>query len=242
MSNIAFNEKSFQNITDKISWDTMSVEWSIRKSFLLVLITFLSAMVTWFYEPIQSVVLPYYLAFIIAGFITALIIIFKKKTAPYLAPVYAILEWVILWAVSFIYEVALPGIVMQAVGLTFAIFFIMLGLYASKIITVTQKFRMWVVACTWAIAFMYILSLLWSFTGWFSMDFLHSSWPIGIWISIFIVWIAAFNLALDFDTIETWAKANAPKYYEWFAAFGLLVTLVWLYLEVLRLLSKIRSR
>jgi len=240
MSNIAFNEKTFENLSDNISGETMSVEWSVRKSFLLIWITILSAVAVWVYEPLRNIVVPFFWVLAIVGFILAMIIIFKPKTSPFLAPVYAILEWWFLAAISLFYASAYEGIIVQAVGLTFAIFLVMLGLYTSRIIQVTQKFRMWVVACTWAIALMYIVALIWSLTGLYTIDFIHSSGPLGIGVSVFIVGIAAFNLALDFDTIETGVRNNAPKYFEWFAAFGLLVTLVWLYVEVLRLLAKIR--
>lgn len=240
MSNIAFNEKTFENIWENVSWESMTVEWSVRKSFLLIGITILSAIAVWMYEPLTNIILPYYWVLAIVGLILAFVIIFKPKTAPVIAPVYAVVEWGFLAAISLFYAGLYDWIVVQAIGLTFAIFVVMLGLYMSRIIQVTQKFRMWVVACTWAIALMYIVALIWSLTGLYTIDFLHSSGPLGIWVSVFIVGIAAFNLALDFDTIETWAKSQAPKYYEWFAAFGLLVTLVWLYIEVLRLLAKIR--
>ena len=239
MSNIAFNEDSFKKIES--DGTSMTVEWSIQKSAFLILLTIWSAIATWMIPEINTFVLPIYIPFIIGTFILALIIIFAKKTAPFLSPVYAILEWVILAAISMLYEAMLPWIVMQSVWLTFAIFLTMLGLYASKIIVVTQKFRMWVVAATWAIALVYLISLVWNLTGWFTVPYIHESGMIGIWISVFIVGIAAFNLALDFDNIEMWAKANAPKYMEWYSAFWLLVTLIWLYLEVLRLLGKIRS-
>jgi uncharacterized YccA/Bax inhibitor family protein len=239
MSNIAFNENSFKNLESDGS--TMTVEWSIQKSAFLILLTIASAIATWMIPEINTFVTPLYIPFIIWTFILALVIIFAKKTAPFLSPVYAILEWVILAAISMIYEAMLPGIVMQSVGLTFAIFLTMLWLYASRIIVVTQKFRMWVVAATGAIALVYVISLVWSLTGWYNVPYIHESGIIGIWISVFIVGIAAFNLALDFDNIEMWANANAPKYMEWYSAFGLLVTLIWLYLEVLRLLAKIRS-
>lgn len=240
MSNIAFNEKTFEKIWDNVWWDTMTVEWSVRKSFLLIWLTILSAIAVWMYQPLTEMVVPYFWVLAIVGFILALIIIFKPTSSPVIAPIYAIIEWGFLAAISIFYASAYEWIIVQAIWLTFAIFLVMLWLYTSRIIQVTQKFRMWVVACTWAIALMYIVSIIGSLTGLYTVDFLHSSGPLGIWVSIFIVGIAAFNLALDFDTIEMWSKANAPKYYEWFAAFWLLVTLVWLYIEVLRLLAKIR--
>lgn len=239
MANPAFWDKTYLGLESDNS--VMTVEWSIQKSFILIWLTIMSAILTWMYLPLE-LSMTYYIPLIIVTFIMALVIIFMKKSAPYLSPVYAVLEWVLLWAISMVYEAALPWIVMQSVWLTFAIFLTMLWLYASKIIVVTQKFRMWVVAATGAIALIYIASLVGSLTGWYNVPYIHESGPIGIWISILIVWIAAFNLALDFDIIEKWAEEKAPKYMEWYAWFGLLVTLIWLYLEVLRLLSKIRSR
>ena len=135
-----------------------------------------------------------------------------------------------------------PGIVMQAATVTFAIFGVMLFMYKARIIQVTQKFRSGVMAATGAIMLLYVISILGSLSGWYEVPFLHSSGPLGIGISVFIVGIASFNLLLDFDVMESGVAAKAPKWMEWYASFGLLITLVWLYIEVLRLLSKLRSR
>ena len=239
MANPAFWDKIYSWLVSDNT--VMTVEWSIQKSFILVALTILSAILTWMYIPLELSI-TWYIPTAIWTFLLALIIIFVKKSSPFLAPLYAIIEWVLLATISIVYENQLPGIVIQSVWLTFAIFLTMLWLYASKIIVVTEKFRMWVVAATWAIMLIYIVSLLWSLTWWYSVPYIHESGPIGIGISVFIVWIAAFNLALDFDVIEKWAQEKAPKYMEWYAWFWLLVTLIWLYIEVLRLLSKIRSR
>jgi uncharacterized YccA/Bax inhibitor family protein len=118
----------------------------------------------------------------------------------------------------------------------------MLLMYKTWVIQVTQKFRSGVMAATGAIGLLYVVSILWSLTGWFDVPFLHSNWALWIGVSVFIVGIASFNLLLDFDTMEQWVAAKAPKWMEWYAGFGLLITLVWLYIEVLRLLSKVRSR
>ena len=135
-----------------------------------------------------------------------------------------------------------PGIVMQAATVTFAIFGVMLFMYKARIIQVTQKFRSGVMAATGAIMLLYVISILGSLSGWYEVPFLHSNGPLGIGISVFIVGIASFNLLLDFDVMESGVAAKAPKWMEWYASFGLLITLVWLYIEVLRLLSKLRSR
>ena len=143
---------------------------------------------------------------------------------------------------SAIFEMQYPGIVMQAATVTFAIFGVMLFMYKARIIQVTQKFRSGVMAATGAIMLLYVISILGSLSGWYEVPFLHSNGPLGIGISVFIVGIASFNLLLDFDVMESGVAAKAPKWMEWYASFGLLITLVWLYIEVLRLLSKLRSR
>jgi uncharacterized YccA/Bax inhibitor family protein len=239
MANPAMNEETF---TPALGGEnTMTIEGTINKSIILIGITILSAVLTWMYVDI-SILAPYLLPIIIWTFLFSLIIIFKKETAPYLAPVYAVVEWVVIAIFSAFFELQYPGIVMQAATVTFAIFGVMLFMYRARIIQVTQKFRSGVMAATWAIMLLYVISILGSFSGWYEVPFLHSNGPLGIGISVFIVGIAAFNLLLDFDVMERWVAAKAPKWMEWYASFALLITLVWLYIEVLRLLSKIRSR
>ncbi len=239
MANPAMNEETFTPAL----WgeNTMTLDGTINKSILLIGITILSAVMTWMYVDI-SILAPYLLPIIIWAFLFSLVIIFKKETAPYLAPVYALVEWVVIAIFSAFFELQYPGIVMQAATATFAIFGVMLFLYKARIIQVTQKFRSGVIAATWAIMILYVISILGSLTGWFEVPFLHSNGPLGIGVSVFIVWIASFNLLLDFDVMEKWVAAKSPKWMEWYAGFGLLITLVWLYIEVLRLLSKIRSK
>ena len=157
------------------------------------------------------------------------------------APIYALLEGLALGAISAVFEVRFPGIAIEAVSLTFGTMLVLLMAYKSGMIRVTQKFRLGVVAATGAIMLFYILEMV---LGFFHVQFatINGSGPIGIGISLVIVAVAALNLVLDFDFIETGARMGAPKYMEWYSAFGLMVTLVWLYLEILRLLSKFRSR
>jgi uncharacterized YccA/Bax inhibitor family protein len=177
---------------------------------------------------------------LIGGLITALVTIFWKATAPYTAPLYAALEGLALGGISAFYEASFPGIVIQAIALTFGTLFCLLTAYRSGMIRATENFKLGVTAATGAIALLYLVNLGMGFFG-KSMPFIHESGFLGIGFSLFVVGIAAMNLVLDFDFIETGVEQRAPKYMEWYAAFGLMVTLIWLYLEILRLLSKTRD-
>jgi uncharacterized YccA/Bax inhibitor family protein len=188
-----------------------------------------------------AVVYPYLIGGLLGGFVVALVTVFKKNWAMVTAPIYALLEGLVLGALSAVFEARFPGIVIQAVGLTFGTLFALLMAYKSGLIKATENFKLGVVAATGGIALVYLASLALGFFG-VSIPFIHGSGPIGILFSLFVVVIAALNLVLDFDFIEGGAAAGAPKYMEWYAAFGLLVTLIWLYIEILRLLAKLRSR
>jgi uncharacterized YccA/Bax inhibitor family protein len=177
----------------------------------------------------------------IGGFILALITIFKKTWSPVTAPIYAGLEGLFLGGISAMFEVRFPGIVMNAVMLTFGTLLALLAAYRSGLIKATENFKLGVVAATGAIFLVYMASWIAGFFG-KSFGFLHDSSWLSIGISAFVVVIAALNLVLDFDFIEKGVEQGAPKYMEWYAGFGLIVTLVWLYLEILRLLSKLQSR
>ncbi|HEX9723391.1 MAG TPA: Bax inhibitor-1/YccA family protein, partial [Vicinamibacteria bacterium] len=161
--------------------------------------------------------------------------------SPVTVPIYALLEGLFLGAISSMFEQMYPGIVIQAVGLTFGTLFALLFAYKSGLIKATENFKLGVVAATGAVALIYMASIVLSFFG-TSIPYIHESGTIGILFSLAVVVIAALNLVLDFDFIETGAERGAPKYMEWYGAFGLLVTLIWLYLEMLRLLSKLNSR
>jgi len=243
-SNPALSEKAFQSF-DKTDDGVMTVNGTVNKTALSLAILVVAASYTWniFYET-QTVeaIYPWLIGGFIAGFIVALITIFKKHLAPYTTPVYAVLEGVALGGLSAFFEVMYPGIVMQAVGLTFGVMFSMLFLYRSGIIKVTQQFRMGVVAATMGIAVVYLISFVMSLVTGSGMTMIHDNGWMGIGFSLFVVVIASLNLVLDFDFIDKATQQGAPKYMEWYGAFGLLVTLVWLYIEILRLLSKLRSR
>lgn len=178
---------------------------------------------------------------IVVGLVLAIVTVFKPKAARITAPLYAMAQGLFIGAITHVFEGAFPGIGLQAVGLTFAVFAIMLVLYATGTIRVTSKLRMGIIAATGAVAVVYLFSLgMRLFTG-SHMPMIHDSGAMGIGFSLLVVGIAAFNLLLDFDFIERGVQARAPKYMEWFAAFGLMITLVWLYLELLRLLAKLRD-
>ena len=176
----------------------------------------------------------------IGGFVLALITVFKKEWSPVLAPAYALVEGLFLGAISALFENMYPGIVMQAVMLTFGTLFSLLFAYRSGLIKATENFKLGVAAATGGIFLIYLASFV---LGLFDIKvpYIHESGIIGIGFSLFVVVIAALNLVLDFDFIESGVEAGAPKYMEWFGAFGLMVTLVWLYVEFLRLLAKLRD-
>ncbi len=189
-----------------------------------------------------AVAMPGWLFLVLFGGLgVALVTIFKPKLARFTAPIYALLQGALLGSISALYNSAYDGIVVQAVGLTIGVFAVMLFLFATRIIKVTDKLRAGIVAATGAILLVYVVNLVLSIFG-ANLPFLHSAGPMGIGISLLIVGVAAFNLLLDFDFVERGIEAGAPRYMEWYAAFGLLVTLVWLYLELLRLLAKLQRR
>jgi uncharacterized YccA/Bax inhibitor family protein len=223
----------------------MTIAGTVNKTGLLLLLTIAAAAQTWhLVAPAPDAVSPYLgpvtIGGVLLGFVLSLIIIFKKTTAPYLAPVYAICEGVALGAISSVFELRYPGIVFQAILGTFGTLFALLAAYKSGLIKATENFKLGVVAATGGIALIYLISMILGFFK-IHVPYIHESGIIGIGFSVFVVIVAALNLVLDFDFIENGEASGAPKYMEWYAAFGLLVTLVWLYLEILRLLSKSRK-
>ena len=223
--------------------EAMTVEGIINKAAFLLLLVVVPA--TWVWSQVMrggvDTAMPWMVGGVLGGFATALVTIFKKEWAPVTAPIYAALEGLAIGGLSALLEAQYHGIVLQAVGLTFSVMVAMLVAYRTGLIKVTDKFRMMVVAATGAIALMYVVTLVLAFFG-TTVPFIHESGTAGIIVSLVIVAVAALNLALDFDFIEQAAGVGAPKYVEWYAAFGLMVTLIWLYLEILRLLGKVRRR
>jgi len=221
----------------------MTLNGTTMKSFLLIGLAIFSAAFTWreYLGGNAGILTPAILVGGLGGFIVAMVTIWKPHLAPISAPIYAVLEGLLLGALSARYEARWQGLPIQAVGLTFMVFLAMLIVYRTGIIKVTDKFRFGVAAATGGIALFYLLSIVLSLFG-VGIPLVHGAGMVGIGFSLVVVGVAALNLVLDFDLIENGVRANAPKYMEWYAAFGLMVTLVWLYLEILRLLSKIRSR
>ncbi len=242
-SNPALNEQVFRGAGAAFG-ETMTVQGTVNKTGILLLCAVATAAWTWnifLHSHSPEAVGPLALVGVIGGLIFAFATIFKKTWAPVTAPIYALLEGLVLGSVSAILEVRFPGIAIQAVSLTFGTMVALLLAYRSGLIRVTDKFRLGIVAATGGIALFYVIEMI---LGFFGVHFtaVNGSGAIGIGFSVFVVIIAALNLVLDFDFIESGARAGAPKYMEWYGAFGLMVTLIWLYFEILRLLSKLRSR
>ena len=223
---------------------SMTLSGTVNKTGILLVLAVASAFFTWTqfaatHNP-ASVSLEM-LVGIFGGLIFALITSFKREWSPITAPIYALLEGLFLGAFSAMLDLRYPGIAIQAVGLTFATLFVLLAAYSTGVIKVTQKLRLGIVAATGGICLFYFAEMI---LGLFGIHFvaINGSGPIGIAVSLFVVAIAALNLVLDFDFIEQGVNQGAPKFMEWYGAFGIMVTLVWLYLEIIRLLSKLRSR
>ena len=239
-ANPALNSKTFQfegPVTEK-----MTIQGTVNKTLIMLLLVVFAASKTWsmFISGSSSVSFLMYGGFI-GGLIFAFITIFKKTWSPYTAPIYALLEGLALGGISAYFELAYPGIVIDAVVLTFGTLFVLLMAYKSGAIKATENFKLGVVAATGGIMLLYIVNMVLGFFG-SGIPLIHESGTFGILFSLFVVVIAALNLVLDFDFIEHGVEVGAPKYMEWYGAFGLMVTLIWLYLEMLRLLAKLRRR
>lgn len=221
--------------------EVMTINGTVNKAFITLIILIGSAFSTWMLYFDGYNVLPMAIGGALVGFVLALITSFKPKAAPFLVPIYAIAEGMFIGAISAQYEWRTGGITLQAVLLTMGVFLALLFAYKTRLIKATENFKLGVFAATGGIALVYIISIVLSFFG-IRMPYLHESTWVGIGISLVIVIVAALNLVLDFDFIENGAEQGAPKYMEWYGAFGLMVTLVWLYLEMLRLLAKLSSR
>ena len=239
--NPALNSKAFTSVPNRRGAelnDVMTIKGTVDKTamglFLLIFSGYYS------FNPEMTYLIP---IGVFGGLIVAIITIFKKEWSPYTVPLYAILEGLALGSISYMFNESYEGIVVQAIGLTLGILISLLLAYRSGIIKATENFKLGVFAATGGIFLLYFVSFIMSFfgSGISVLDPSNSS-LMSIGISLFIVVIASLNLVIDFDFIEEGAEKGVPKYMEWYGAFGLLVTLVWLYLEILKLLSKLRSR
>lgn len=247
-SNPALNEKVFrvtvpQEVRASERRSTMSLDGVVQKSFLLLAVLVLTGAVAWNLTPRVdgAVRFPGWLFIgLLGGLGLAVLTIFRPHLASRTAVPYAVCEGIVLGVISAAYEWRFEGIVVQAVGLTVGVFGLLLFLYATRVIRVTENLRLGIVAATGAVMVVYLVSFVVRLFGG-DVGFIHEGGAIGILFSLVVVTIASLNLVLDFDFIEQGVERGAPRNMEWYAAFGLLVTLVWLYLELLRLLSKLRK-
>ena len=244
--NPVLNERVFSQERDHASGNVMTIQGAVGKTFILLALTVAPALWVWgeMSNP-QSLVLAYLMPTMavsaILGFIMAMVTTFKKEWAPVTAPIYAVLEGVFLGVMTSLLNKSYPGIAIEAVALTFGVMFCLLAAYQAGFIRATPTFTRVIVAATMAICLFYVISMVIGFFG-IQAPFIHSNSGMGIAFSFVVVIVAALNLVLDFNLIEQGAQQGAPKYMEWFSAFALLVTLIWLYVEILRLLSKLNSR
>jgi uncharacterized YccA/Bax inhibitor family protein len=241
-SNPALNEKVFKG---QVAYgEAMTLQGTVNKTGLLLLFVVATAAWTWGLSHSQTpqAAIPWMIGGILGGFIVALVTVFKPNWAPLTAPLYALLEGLALGGISAMFERTYAGVAMQAVGLTFGTLFVMLLAYKTGMIRATQGFKLGVIAATGGIAILYLVEMV--LGGFFHIQVpaINGSGVVGIGFSLFVVVIAALNLVLDFDMIEIGVRNGAPKFMEWYGAFGLMVTLIWLYLEILRLLGKMRRR
>ena len=240
-SNPVLNEKAFRDVV--ATGEAMTLQGTVNKTGVLLLCAVVTAAWTWgkAHSDAPEAAMPWIFGGMIGGFVVALITTFKAQWSPILAPIYALLEGLALGGISAYFEHRYPGVAIQAVGLTFGTLFVMLLAYKTGVIRASQGLKMGVIAATGGIALLYMVEIALSSFFHIQVPAINGSGIIGIGFSLFVVIIAALNLVLDFDMIETAVASGAPKYMEWYGAFGMMVTLVWLYLEMLRLLGKMRG-
>ena len=240
-ANPALNPDIFRLRSGASSTGLMTLQGTVNKTMVLLLLVISSAAFTWINFMHQNMGLVAGLGIIgaIVGLGVGIATALKQEWAPVTAPIYAAAQGLFLGGLSAGIETQYPGIVMQAVGMTFGTLFCLLGAYKSGLIKATENFKLGIVAATGGIMVVYLVAMV---LGFFGIPFLQGSGLISIGFSLFVVTIAALNLVLDFDFIEQGAQSGAPKHMEWYGAFGLMVTLIWLYVEILRLLAKLRER
>jgi len=243
--NPGLNDRTFSGLPrPALASERMTLQGTIHKSFLLLVVLMVAALWPWsqfLATGNPGVVLLPVMVGAIGGLVLALIISFRPMTAPYLAVPYAALEGLVIGGISAVLEKKYPGIAIQATALTFAVLAVLLLAYSTGLIQVTQRFRAIVVGATGAIFLLYLVTMVLNLFH-VATPFMYDSSALSIGLSLIIVGVAALNLVLDFDLIQSGVAQGAPRFMEWYGAFGLLVTLVWLYMEILRLLSKLRQR
>jgi len=235
--NPALSASTFKKQSYASSEASMTIQGTVHKTGISLILCILSAGYVWGNSSLHFLAMPAG----IVGFILAMVTVFKPTIGYVTVPAYAVVQGAFLGVISMIFNEMYPGIVVQAVFLTFGTLGALLLAYMSGLIKATENFKLGVAAATGGIAIMYLINMVMGFFG-SGLSIIQSSSTMGILLSGFIVIIAALNLVLDFDFIEEGAEMGAPKYMEWYGAFGLLVTLIWLYLEILRLLAKLQNR
>ncbi len=240
--NPALSAKTFEQFRGYEASTTMTIEGTATKTAILLAVVVAGASITWnrFLQQ-DPIVQPLMYGGLFGGLIFAIATCFKPTWAPITTPLYATAEGLFLGGISAVFDQIYSGIAFQAVGLTFGTLFGLLFAYRTGLIRATENFKLGVFAATSGICLLYLVGFVLRMFG-SGIHFIHEAGLVGIGFSLFVVVIAALNLVLDFDFIEEGAKRGAPKYMEWYGAFGLLVTLVWLYLEILRLLAKLQDR
>jgi len=239
--NPVLSNSTFTDVTQRGYSRPMTLAGVINRSILLLLLVAGTAAGVWTYSNSHpSAIYPMVMVGTLGGFVVAMVTTFKRDWAPFTAPVYAVLQGVFIGGISLVMEQRFPGLVLQAVLLTFGVMFALLAAYQSRIIRPSQTFKAVIVGATFGIVIVYLISMVLQLFFHTGIPLIHDSGPVGIIFSLVVVGIAALNLVLDFDFIENGVASGAPKWMEWYAAFALTVTLVWLYIEVLRLLAKMR--
>ena len=233
--NPVFGDK-FNQSQGFVGSERMTLDGTVNKTGILLGLCFIGAIISW------NIPNPFFIVGgALVGFGLAIYTSFVPRNAGITAPIYAFVEGLFLGGISLMFEMEYPGIAIQAIGLTFGTLASLLFFYKSGLIKPTENFRLMIFSATFGIMILYLVSIVMSFFG-SGIGFIHSNGIFGIGFSLFVVCIAALNLVLDFDFIEQGSENNLPKFMEWYGAFSLMVTLIWLYLEILRLLAKLRSR
>lgn len=241
--NPALNQNTFTDVQSARTGGVMTIQGTVNKTAILLALVVAAAAYTWrlYYTGDAEQLMPFTIGGAIGGFIVGMVTCFKKDWSPVTAPIYAVCEGLFIGGISAILDQRYPGIALEAVMLTFGTLAGLLGAFKMGIITASPAFKRGVIAATFGIALVYLVTFVLGLCH-VPVSFMYDSSPLSIGISIFVVIIAALNLVIDFDFIQQGASVGAPKFLEWYAAFGLLVTLVWLYIEILRLLSKLNRR
>jgi len=239
--NPVLSTSTFDDVARRAYAQPMTLTGVINRSLFLLLLVTGTSVGTWIYsESHPSAIYPIMMTGVFGGLAIGFVTAFKKNWAPFTAPIYAILEGLFIGGISLVMEMRFPGLVLQAILLTFGVMFALLAAYQSRIIRPSQTFKSVIAGATFGILVVYLVDMALQLFLHTAIPMIQDGGPIGITFSLFVVGIAALNLVLDFDFVERGVESGAPKWMEWYAAFGLIVTLVWLYIEVLRLLSKMR--